>query len=194
MHTFLFPIVERDLVILRKHPNTITSKEWYLLFRHGHLPSCIVDSKEEEGEEEGSVEVLEIDLVAMLHECEAKVRQEREEEQLKQERFKQEQFEQEPVEEQAPFEENPSEAGESQVGINNTAKTPIMFWGAELDNSNFIDPNGLNPEGLEEFVESDEETYEELEKQEKASTFGGQTETPMPTSDAQIFDSDAREE
>ncbi|PPJ51401.1 hypothetical protein CBER1_08551 [Cercospora berteroae] len=69
-----------------------------------------------------------------------------------------------------------------------------MFWGAELDDSDYIDPNGPYPEGLEDFVESDEETYEELEKQEKASTFGRQTETPMPTSDAQIFDSDAREE
>ncbi|CAK1365079.1 unnamed protein product [Cercospora beticola] len=48
---------------------------------------------EEEGEEEESAEVLEFDLVAIVHECEAKVRQEREEEQLEQEQLEQEQLE-----------------------------------------------------------------------------------------------------
>ncbi|PPJ50894.1 hypothetical protein CBER1_07586 [Cercospora berteroae] len=104
------------------------------------------DDDNNEEQDDAGVEIFECDLVAM-------VRREQEQGQHEQEEHKEQQ---EPYEEEAP-----SDVG---VRIEDTAKKPPMFWGAELDGGEPLDSDGPYPDGLDEFVVgSDEELSEELE-------------------------------
>ena len=77
-----------------------------------------------------------------------------------------------------------SEGGTSEDG---EVEAPPLLWGEERSGE-MIDEDEPYPEGLEDFLMSDEDEndYGEVDKQQLAAVAGDQTATPAATSDSAI--------